>query len=168
MSVNEKTLNKYDDWVTIENTVALKANNPVIVARAEPPKRMAMLIQARPYLFLDLKDTSGNHLAPNTKVIIAGIDQSHDLPYQISASHYLKPWNDIDYTSQKNEKYIHNFVIDIRQNVVIEEKEQLLIVLISPSNVTLDWTKSEFELKVVAMSMEEAASAGYAGSEFFV
>ena len=166
--MNVKTLNKYDDWVSIEDSIVIKANNPVIIAKAEPPKKMAMLVPDHPYLFLKLRDTSNSALAPNTKIILAGSDQVHDLPWQLSASHYLKPWNDIDYTLQKNEKYIHNFMIDLQQNVVIEEKEKLYIVIISPTDVTLDWTKSEFELEVIAMTMEEAAAQGYAGSEFYV
>ena len=166
--MNVKNLNKYDSWVIRGDQVTLKANTPGIIARIEPPKKMGMLIEKYPYLFLKLVDTSGNQLPPNTKVILAGIDQAHDLPWQLSASHYLKPWNDIDYTLQKSEKYIHNFMIDLPQDIFVEEKEQLLIVLISPSDVTLDWNSSEFELQVAAMTMEEASSYGYTGSEFFV
>jgi len=166
--VHVKTLNKYDDWVKLENTVQLKANNPVIIARAEPSKKMAFLVEENPYFFLELKDTAGNKLPPNTKIILAGIDQAHDLPFQLSAAHYLKPWNDIDLTLQKNEKYIHNFIIDTRQPIFIEEKEQLLIVLICPEDKVLDWTKSEFELQVTAMTMEEAATQGWTGSEFYI
>lgn len=159
---NKRTFNKYDKWVdTFSITINLAPNIPIEVAKITPEKRMAAIIQSEPTLFMKLKDDAGNELPANAKVILAVKDKGEDLPMQITPAQMYRIWRDIDFAEQKSEKYIHNFVVDLQADILLEEGESLLIVVISPSSVTLSWDNSDFELPGYELNMDEVAQAGY-------
>ena len=159
---NRRTFNKYDSWVdTFAATLNLPAGIPIEVAKITPEKRMAAIIPSEPHLFMKLKDTSGNDLPANAKVILAVKGKGDDLPTQITPAHMYRAWRDIDFADQKSEKYIHNFVVDLQADILLEEGESLIIVVISPTDAVLSWDNSDFELAGYELTMEEVEEAGY-------
>ena len=168
--MNRHVITQNDRWaIKPADVINLVAGVPIEVLKVKPEKKMALMLPEDTYIFMKLRDSAGEELDPNTKIVLAGKTPAHDIPVQLSSAHLYKPWKDIELSQQKNSKYIENFRIDFLEDseLFFEEQEELVIVLIPAANGTLDWSKSDIEIPAWEMTMQELIDiVGEAGIDF--
>ncbi len=94
-------------------------------------------------LFLDLRDSNGDPLPVDTKLIFRAVRPTDDDPVAVSvAETNIAPWTNLTVAEQRNEENIDAVKVELVGDAVnIRDKDEIRLEV--DSSEQIDWTQSE-------------------------
>jgi hypothetical protein len=123
------------------------ADNLSKIFEMKTPDGLERLVQDRALLVMKLKDSSGDEISNDTKIVFGVKEPINDFPSKVDETSYLPFRNKTLAEQMDNTKNEHMRLEVDRGGVVLPELNTLEIWVKSPEVV--DWTKSSIELNDV-------------------
>jgi hypothetical protein len=123
------------------------ANNLTKIWEAKTPDGLERLIQDRALLVMKLRNSAGDEIAADSKIVFGVKEPINDYPSKIDESSYL-PFRNKSISEQMDNTKNEHMRLDIdRGGVRLPELNKIIISLESPDVV--DWSQSSVELNDV-------------------
>ncbi len=155
MAVRPIELTKDHSTVVIgggTSTVTIRGSQyeytPIIAWKV--PRQVAWSIVKNPKVRMKLKDTSGAELPANVKLMISVKKPNQYLFQEVATAKYYAPYRDLTLSEQLNSENDSAVRFNLKSAGTIPEEGLLVVLAQAPSDVTLDWSKSEIYLGNVA------------------
>jgi hypothetical protein len=137
-------LNRQTDGVEVYQNAA---NNLTKIWEAKTPDGLERLIQDRALLVMKLRNSAGDEIAADSKIVFGVKEPINDYPSKIDESSYL-PFRNKSISEQMDNTKNEHMRLDIdRGGVRLPELNKIIISLESPDVV--DWSQSSVELNDV-------------------
>ena len=147
MAIRPLELSKDSDYVYYggkTESVTLTANGtyqPAIVFKV--PRQMSWIIVKNPKIRLKLKDSGGNELNRNAKLMLSVKKPTEQMYKEISAYKLYSIYADLSLSQQANKDYDVSVRFDLKNAGTFKEETLVALMVEVPSNFTIDWSKSE-------------------------
>lgn len=140
-------LSKDSDYVYYggkDTTVSLVANGtyqPAIIFKV--PRQMAWVLAKNPKVRMKLKDSAGNEISRNAKLIISIKKPGEQMFKEIGTFKLYSIYSDLSLSQQANKDYDVSIRFDLKNAGTVKEESLLALMVEAPANFNIDWTKSE-------------------------
>jgi hypothetical protein len=125
-------------------TVSLVGNGiyqPAIIFKV--PRQMAWVLAKNPKVRLKLKDSAGNEISKNAKLIISIKKPGEQMFKEVGTFKLYSIYGDLTLSQQANKDYDGSVRFDLKNAGTVKEESLLALMIEAPTNFTINWTKSE-------------------------
>ena len=126
------------------NTVQLIANDtfqPIIVWKV--PRQVIWTLIKNPKVRMKLKDSSGNELPAQTELMISIQKPAQRLPQEIGTVKLYATYRALDLAQQLDSDNDVSVRFNLKNAGSFPEESKLMVLAKVPTDVTLDWSKSD-------------------------
>lgn len=140
-------LSKDSDYVYYggkDTTVSLVANGtyqPAIIFKV--PRQMAWVLSKNPKVRMKLKDSAGNEISRNAKLILSIKKPGEQMFKEVGTFKLYSIYSDLTLSQQANKDYDVSVRFDLKNAGTVKEESLLALMVEAPANFNIDWTKSE-------------------------
>ncbi len=114
------------------------------------PRQVAWSIIKNPKVRMKLKDTSGAELPANVKLMFSVKKPQQQLWQEVGTVKYYADYKDLVLSEQLNAENDVATRFNLKQSGTVPEEGLLVLLAQSPTDVTVDWSKSEIYVGNVA------------------
>jgi hypothetical protein len=127
-------------------TTNLIGGQYVKVLSFKVPRKEGYVLMKNPKVFAKLRNSSGDQISDNCKLLISIQKVTQELPQEIGVYKEYFGYSDLDLADQSNSKFDSAVRFEMKKEGLFPAESELQVLVYSPINDDIDWATSKFSI----------------------